>query len=407
LTPAVLLPHAWSESRSASKRLDPLLIVALAMALRVLFCFAVYPRIADRFGPGDGYDVIALNLVHGKGYVLGSAPAASERLPLYPALLAISFVLFGPSPWPWQLAQCVCGAATCALVLSMARRYASRAGAVAAAVVCAAHPTLILYAARPLTETLYILLLLLFVRALSAAPWRGWKVGLLFGLQLLTKATAFLHVPAFVVAGWRARRGAMVAAGMWTVATLLPWTLWNLRTSGHPNLLSATAGHTLYHGVYISQRVGWTIPVGELNRNAELALWRESAQRGVPDDADVLWRDRVAAELARAWIADHPAEAVRLWTRNLVLTWYLGRSRLSMAVHAVLHGVLLVAATLGAIRMWRAHGHARDVMIAAALLIAGYTAFHAVVQPAVRYILPAVPLAALLAAASVRAESRA
>jgi len=78
-----------------------------------------------------------------------------------------------------------------------------------------------------------------------------------------------------------------------------------------------------------------------------------------------------------------------------------------MVVYVVVHGVLLVAATLGAVRMWRMHGHARDVMIVAALLVAGYTAFHAIVQPAVRYILPAVPLAALLAAASLRAESHA
>jgi len=405
--PAVTVTHARSEPPSSAERFDLALIVALAMALRVLLCFVVYPRIADRFGPGDGYDVIALNLAHGKGYVLGGAPGASERLPLYPALLAISFVLFGVSSWPWQVAQCICGAVTCALVLSMARQYASRTGALGAAALCAVHPTLILYTARPLTETLYILLLVLFVRALSASEWRSWPVGVLFGLQLLTKATAFLHVPAFAAAGLRARCRAVVGAGVCTVVMLVPWTLWNLRTSGHPNLLSATAGHTLYHGVYISQRVGWTMPVGELNRDAELALWGESARHGVPDDADVLWRDRVAGELARAWIANHPAEAVRLWTRNLVLTWYLGRNRLSMVVHGVVHGVLLVAATLGAVRMWRMHGHARDVMIVAALLVAGYTAFHAIVQPAVRYILPAVPLAALLAAASLRAESHA
>ena len=378
--------------------IDLLLVVGLALVLRLLFCVAVYPHVADRFAAGDGYDVIALNVVHGKGYVLDGLPAAAARLPVYPLLLALGFAAFGGVSWPWQLGQCICGAATCAVVLTMARRYASRAAALVASGFCAIHPTLILYAARPFTETVYIFLLVLLVRVLSAAPERVAAGGALLGLQLLTKSTAGLHVVAFLPALARRQWSALLRAGVVMLALLAPWLAWNLWTSGAPNLFSATGGIALYHGIYISRHVAWTRPAGDFNRDAEIELWHDLEGRGVPRSADIVQRNRVAGQLARAWVTQHAGEALRLWARNLVLTWYLGRDRLSMLVHAILHCCLLAAAAVGAPRLWRWRPESHAMVSIAVLLIAAYTVFHAAVQPAVRYILPAVPLAALLAA---------
>lgn len=384
--------------RLAPRRTDLLLIIALAVMLRVLFCFVVYPAVADRFRSNDGYDVIALNLTRGNGYVMDGQPAAAERLPVYPVLLAISFWLFGPSSWPWQLAQCACGAVTCGLVLSLARQYASRAGALVAAGFCAIHPTLILYTARPLTETLYIWLLLLLVREMSSPAWRPPVVGPLLGLQLLIKSTALLHVVAFIPTLFRRRFGTVVRSGVGVLLVLFPWILWNLSTYGQPHLLSARGGITMYHGIYISRHVTWTQPAGDFNQEAELELWQDLERHGVSHNADVVRRDQLAGQLVRAWISSHRREAIQLWARNLVLTWYLGRSRLSMLVHFILHSVLLIAAAVGAVRIWLVRRDARALVTIAALLIVAYTVVHAVIQPAVRYILPAVPLAALLAA---------
>ena len=378
--------------------IDLLLVVGLALVLRLLFCVAAYPHVADRFAAGDGYDVIALNVVHGKGYVLDGQPAAAARLPVYPLLLALGFAAFGDVSWPWQLGQCICGAATCAVVLTMARRYASRAAALVAAGFCAVHPTLILYTARPFTETVYILLLVLLLRVLSAAPERVAAGGALLGLQLLIKSTAVLHAVAFVPALVGRQWSALLRAGVVILAVLAPWLAWNLWTAGAPNLFSATGGIALYHGMYISRHVTWTQPAGDLNRDAEIDLRADLERRGVPGTADIVARNQVAGQLARAWIISHPGEALRLWARNLVLTWYLGRDRLSMLVHAILHGCLLAAAAVGAPRLWRWRPESRVMVSIAVLLIAAYTVFHAAVQPAVRYILPAVPLAALLAA---------
>jgi len=381
-------------------RRDLARIFAAALVVRVVFTFLIYPSIAAQFGSGDGYDEIGLNLAQGRGYLLAGAPGAAERLPLYPLLLALSFALFGPLSWPWQLAQCVGGAVTCGVVYATARVYAGRRGALVAAVFCAVHPTLVLYSARPFTETLYVLLMLLFVRAVVRPRWSAMVVGGLLGLQLLTKTAAWLGLVACFPAARRAGLGGVARAALWVGVVVGPWVVWNLATAGTPHLVTTVTGPTLYHGLYISRHASWTTPAADLNRDAELALWQELAARGVARDADAPLRDQRARDLVRGWISDHPAGAACLWARNLVLTWYLGRSRLSMLIHFVLHAALLSAAAVGARRMWSRSSDARALALTALLLIGAYTAFHAVVQPAVRYILPVVPIAAVLAAAA-------
>jgi 4-amino-4-deoxy-L-arabinose transferase-like glycosyltransferase len=383
------------------------LVFSAALVVRLLFCFVVYPHLAEQFGGGDGYDEIAWNLVQGHGYTRDGVPAATERLPLYPLLLAASFALFGPLAWPWQLAQAAVGAATCALVYSFARTYAPRRGALLAAAFCAVHPTLLLYTARPLTETLYVFLLLLLVRVTIDNRRSGGPAGALLGLGLLIKTTALLHIVAFI--GWLRRPGAarLVHAVLATVFVLSPWALWNLAKFGELHLRTATGGRALYHGLYISRQVGWSTPAGELNLSAEVELRRDLAVQGARPVADVDVYDAAAGHLARRWIADHPIAALRLWLRNLLLTWYLGRSRLSMLIHALLHGPLLIAAAIGARRLWHGGSRLRNLAVVSVALIVAYTTFHAAVQPAVRYILPVVPLAALLAAAAGRIDERA
>jgi hypothetical protein len=96
---------------------------------------------------------------------------------------------------------------------------------------------------------------------------------------------------------------------------------------------------------------------------------------------------------------------VTLWARNLVLTWYLARTGPSMALHAVLHAALLAFAAIGAVRLLRRRD-SRAFAAALVLLVGGYTVAHAVLKPGLRYVLPAVPVAAILMAAGVTAVRR-
>jgi 4-amino-4-deoxy-L-arabinose transferase-like glycosyltransferase len=371
-------------------------LVGVAFALRAAFCLLVYPHVAEQFVTRDGYDEIAANLLAGRGFLREDAPVAAERLPIYPLLLAACYAAFGRGAWGWQLVQCGLGALTAWVVFMAASRYATRRSALVAGAVCAAHPTLILYTARPLTETLYTLLMALLAGAIS--PWRPRRAGFWLGLQLLVKSTALLQLVALLPV--LARRGLASAARFTTVAAIVvvPWAAANLWTSGTPHLVSVSSGGTLYQGLYISRHVGWTTPTGDLNEQAAWELFREMREKGIRYTHDVAQDNRAAGALARAWIADHPTEVLQLWARNLVLTWYLGRSRLAMAVHAVLHAALLVGAFVGATRLVRRRPEERSLVVFAVVVLVAYTVVHAVIQPGVRYVLPAVPVMALLVA---------
>ncbi len=368
--------------------------------VRCAFCWLIYPHLAIRLELGDGYDEIARNLISGVGYHLASGDAWSERLPVVPFFYAAHMLLFGDVAWPWQLTQSVLGALTCAAVFFVAREWADRRSAFVAALVCVFHPLLVLYVARPFTETLYTLFLLLFVVELRRNDWSAFRSGLWYGLQALTKNIALAHVVAFAGVLVRAPRrvvGALVVAAF----VMTPWIAWNLRHSGVANLWSGHAGIALYHGVFISRHAGWTTPVDDLNRDAELALWQDLSLQGASRDSPLMVRDHVARHAAMQWIQQHRGEALQLWLRNLILTWYLGRSRLSMAVYALLHGTLLSCALIGGLRLWRHRPEIRPMVLGVFVLTAFYTGLHAAVQPAVRYVLPLVPCLAVLAAASL------
>jgi 4-amino-4-deoxy-L-arabinose transferase-like glycosyltransferase len=299
-------------------------------------------------------------------------------------------------------------------VLSLAARLAERRAALLAAIFCALHPTLLLYTARPFTETMFIFLLVTMMAQLhdvavaqSGPPARrvGWRAvwaGFSYGLQLLTKNTAILHAVAFLPRLRHSLRGVCMAVAV-AALVVTPWVAWNEARFGVPHLQSGRTGITLYHGLYISRHVDWTQAAGDANLRAELELRQELMAQGLTPSAPLAQRDRAAGRAALRWIAEHTGEALRLWGRNLVLTWYLGRTQLSMQMYAMLHGSLWVLALIGSARLWRRRPAAQPLVAGILLLTGCYTGFHAALQPAVRYILPMVPLLAALAAAGLGA----
>jgi hypothetical protein len=190
------------------------------------------------------------------------------------------------------------------------------------------------------------------------------------------------------------------------LAVVSPWVVVNLWSSGQANLLTGTFGQALSNGLYLSRYVGWTKPAGDINLYAEYAMATDLARKGVGREADRLTQFEVSETIAFEWIASHPAMAFRLWARNLALTWYLARTGSSMALHFVLHAILLIAAAVGARRLWSSGDlRSRDLVGVTLLLGIAYSALHAAIQPGIRYILPIVPLAALLAAGGFRSST--
>ncbi len=227
------------------------LIATLAgVALRLLFIFRFPGVTTDSFVYGD----IAKNWLKHGIYGLSGVNDISPttiRLPGYPAFLAGVFAIFGMEHYrAVLLLQLVVDLGTCLLTADLARRMASPRAARIAFLLAALCPFLANYVANALTETwevfFTVLALDLAVVGLdhladaSLISWAG--CGLAVGAAILLRPDGALLLVAigaylFVVLMRRHKAttaSQVVKAGLTlalvSLATLIPWTLRNLRT---------------------------------------------------------------------------------------------------------------------------------------------------------------------------------
>ena len=187
----------------------------------------------------------------------------------------------GDSVFPQRLGITLLGIATVFVIGMTGRRLASgfgvataeRIGLLAAAI-AAVYPNLWVNDSLVMSETLAILLvsLALYVALghhVNPTVASGALLGVLAGLGALTRSEIALLIPGFAIVSWlvcRRRRlpawpaVAIVAVG---VATLLPWSIYNLSRFAKPVLLSTNDGNTLLGAncdiTYYDDVGGWDI----------------------------------------------------------------------------------------------------------------------------------------------------
>lgn len=140
---------------------------ALAARLGFWRLQGTIPLVGDAFE----YDYFARSLIE-TGRYLGPHGEAATRMPGYPLFLAAVRLVFGGSPEAVIAAQCVLGAATCVLLLDLARAFVPEGWAVACGLLAACYYGLVLSAAAPLSESLFSFLLALSAWALYRPAWR-------------------------------------------------------------------------------------------------------------------------------------------------------------------------------------------------------------------------------------------
>lgn len=253
------------------------------------------------------YDMLARSLVSGNGYRWYAWPdlqawtpyvtfdltgvdydpmrgvLTSFRAPLYPAFLALVYLLFGTGPERFltaRLAQALLGAALAPLTWSLARHLLPadspeaaqqrERAAVLAAWVVACYPLFIVYPFGLATENLFFPLVLLSLLFLLRAVERPilpnfLLAGLFLGLAALTRSIilpfaglAFLWLwfakwPAgqpFQAVRWLPpRRGALLAF-LAFLALVLPWVVRNSLLHGRLTGIETSLGYNLYLGYH-------------------------------------------------------------------------------------------------------------------------------------------------------------
>ncbi len=154
-------------------------------------------------GDSVTYDIIASNMLNGKGFCIHEQAPVSLH-PLYPVFLSLIYKIFGHNYFIVQLFLAVFFAITCAVIyLIGAGVFNERAGFIAA-IFTSAYPPLFGLSRLMLTESLFIMFLyasifslLFFIKTNKA--WALFLSSILLGLSILARPQIF-YFPAIVIA---------------------------------------------------------------------------------------------------------------------------------------------------------------------------------------------------------------
>lgn len=342
------------------------------------------------------------------------------RSPGYPAFLGLLYAL------PWadiataRLANAPAGALMAVLTTMLAGALLDRRGAIAAGLIVAVYPGLVLSAAYLMPEPLYTCLMLgSLLAATRTTPGRASVAGALAGLSTLTRSLGLSLVPALVigsvwpswrVSSWRPRLvPATLVAGLF-LAVVAPWLLHTTRISGGPMIDSSSAFNMLAgHNPRATGRL-------EIE---DLPWMLDTYLHGYPDEATRnSWAMRHSMEWAAAnggtWLRLVPMKIAYLWglegrehawlytsgwfgMRSAVTVWAWGAALLlSFPLLAVAAAIGLCRPGLGASTTGR--------QVVALLVIV--TLLHVASFGESRYHLPLVPLLAILAVRGVASRKR-
>jgi 4-amino-4-deoxy-L-arabinose transferase-like glycosyltransferase len=294
------------------------IIIALAVALRVVFWIGAIGRAAPLRGDEISYDAIARSLVSGSGFAVERGEPTASRPPLYPIVLAGVYRIAGARVPAGRTLQILLGASIVLLTYALARRLFGEAAALLAAALAAASPSLIFMSAYLLSENLYLVLLLLFLILVSRARARKLSLGAcaaggaLLGLACLTRpnalplalfsAGAYLCLGAGAFPRKLVRTAALLAA---VALVILPWAVRNEMRFGAFVPFTTHGGMTFYQGNnrVVAQESPYHGTVAPLEA---LPGWNTLKGMGEVE------RDREAWRLGKEYVRSHPALAAKM-----------------------------------------------------------------------------------------------
>jgi 4-amino-4-deoxy-L-arabinose transferase-like glycosyltransferase len=210
------------------------------------------------------YNTLATNLVqYGEYTFTPGETASSMRPPLYPALVAGVYTLFGIENFAAvRLLQAILGLATVLVVYWLGRCVVAPRTATWLAAMYCFYPSLLIYNDLLLTETLFTLLLttsiLQIVMAIQRNSLGALMLGsVILGLAALTRSVVWLAPPflAILIAlvwtgNWQGRVAAMVTVIGAFAVTIAPWAIRNSRLQETFVTIDVMGGRNFMMGNY-------------------------------------------------------------------------------------------------------------------------------------------------------------
>ncbi len=428
------IDHATDRMADAQRRKEEnrwLAIVVLGLLLVKLgFALIVVPKYADQIrplygiGPADNYLSIAKNIDAGHGYRFTPQTSLTlMREPGYPFFLAGLLRVFDNDHELAIVANIIFTSLAAFLLSSLARSVsAARWVSVAAPLLFMLHPGVILSELRYGYESLFTLLVLVFLWLLLKAQRTGRtadyvEAGLALGVASAVRSTALLF-PAFLIVhdlilkgGWKsavraAWRAALVLAC--ALIALSPWIIRNEMLVGKFVPTTSLPGIAMQVGEYLCIHAGEK-DMAKLDLEAAAVRNRLAVEQGYRfqgeyyqffyDPKDEL---KFSHALGQQVVHDYlqsPALFAKCATENLFNFWFAGKNRAVTIANLCIQLPYLLLAVLGVALDFRRMD--RPALILLLLFVAYTVAVYAPIHAQARYSMVLVPILSMFAAVPI------
>ena len=404
--------------------------VLLIFLLKLVFALGIAPRVSDRIrplygiGPADNYLSIAKNIAAGNGYRFTPQTSLTlMREPGYPYFLAGLLRVFD-NDHELAIAANIVFTSLAALLLSSLVRSVSAARwvSVAAPLLFMLHPGVILSELRWGVESLFTLLVLVFLWLLLKALRSGRMAdyvaaGLALGVASAVRSTALLF-PAFLIvhdlilkSGWKsavraAGRAALVLAGAFIA--LSPWILRNEMLVGKFIPTASVQGIAMQVGQYLCVHAGEK-DMAQLDLDAAAVRNRLAVQQGYRFEGDYYQffydpKDELTFNHALGQQVIHeylqsPALFAKCAGENVFNFWFAGKNRLVTIANLCIQLPYLLLALVGVALDFRRMD--RPALILLLLFVAYTMAVYAPIHAQARYSMVLIPILSIFAAVPI------
>jgi 4-amino-4-deoxy-L-arabinose transferase-like glycosyltransferase len=395
-------------------------IFAAALAIGLLTVFVLWEKqgLVDQANDLYQFAELGQNIAHGNGFRFNDGPPTIRRAPLYPAVIALLYAIFGAKPSVIQIFQAMLAAGTTLLAFEIGRRVFNLRTGLLAAVATALHPMVLRYVPDIQVETfltfLYTLAIYWSVRLVERGTFlRGLWFGLSCAAAAMVKAVALPYPAFFIVAyllwqysnsaetsktlpAWRAVAGLLVAMAL----VILPWTYRNYTVTGRFVLVSGNASGELLRGYVFAQSryyllQGRAYEDGENEANEmQIQLFRSQGLIWQRDEAET---ERVQNTAALQKITSSPSAYLKKCFIAFFMFWYVVTSKVNSLL---IGGLALGGWILAFIGMFSARGKAHQFWLLI-LPIVSLNLICAAILALGRYSAPCIPSLMILAAFGV------
>lgn len=295
------------------------MLVVLSCAVR-LFFFLLFLK--DNpclllFDSGH-YHTAALHLAQGQGFVGADGLPYFYRLPGYPLFLALCYTLFNFNVLCTLIAQMVLASfiPLCVFFLSLKLFPDDMRCAKAAALITALHPGFLILSGLLMSETLFILLFLLFFLVLL--PNCFFSAGVLLGLATLIRPVGLPLILLACIVTFIVKRNYFFSLTLFAgwAAIVGTWLLRNFLLTGSIFLHTLSGPHLLNHGAVRVTMAAQHISYQQAKQQMQQQF--ESMQRSVaPTEIE---HSRLAEKLALQTMLKQPIQTIKLCINNVIKT---------------------------------------------------------------------------------------